>query len=370
MPISPVPELVAELAVGRMVILVDEEDRENEGDLVIAAEHVTPAAINFMARHARGLICLTLTRERCEHLQLPPMASRNGTKHGIAFTVSIEAATGVTTGISAADRARTVQVAVARDARATDLVQPGHIFPLQAQDGGVLMRAGHTEAGCDLAGMAGLVPAAVICEVMKDDGTMARLPDLQIFAREHGLKIGTIADLIGYRSRNESLIERAGSRTLHTAQGEFECTVFRDKSGGVHLALSHGQWTPEDEVSVRVHEPFTALDLLDAGRSSHSWPLPAALKALKASRHGVAVLLNCGQDANSLLPQILPVRVPIAPARPPMDLRTYGVGAQILRELGVARMQLLGNPRRMPSMTGYGLEITGFSPAPDAPPPA
>jgi 3,4-dihydroxy 2-butanone 4-phosphate synthase/GTP cyclohydrolase II len=364
MSISPVPELVAELAAGRMVILVDEEDRENEGDLVIAAEHVTPEAINFMARHARGLICLTLTRERCEFLQLPPMSSRNGTKHGTAFTVSIEAATGVTTGISAADRARTVQVAVARDAQAFDLVQPGHIFPLQAQDGGVLMRAGHTEAGCDLAGMAGLMPAAVICEVMKDDGTMARLPDLQVFAREHGLKIGTIADLIGYRSRNESLIERAGSRPLHTAQGEFECTVFRDKSGGVHLALSHGSWTADDEVAVRVHEPFTALDLLDAGHSSHSWPLPAALKALRASQHGVAVLLNCGQDAAHLLPHLLPSGAPKTAPRAPMDLRTYGVGAQILRELGVGRMQLLGNPRRMPSMTGYGLDITGFRPAP------
>src|SRR5512137_849393 len=219
MSIAPIPELVAELAAGRMVILVDEEDRENEGDLVLAAEHVTPEAINFMARHARGLICLTLTRERCERLQLPPMAKRNGTKHGTAFTVSIEAATGVTTGISAADRARTIQAAVARDAGPADLVQPGHVFPLQAQDGGVLMRAGHTEAGCDLAGMAGLTPAAVICEIMKDDGTMARLPDLIEFAREHQLKIGTIADLIEHRSRKESLIQRAGSRLLHTPHG-------------------------------------------------------------------------------------------------------------------------------------------------------
>jgi 3,4-dihydroxy 2-butanone 4-phosphate synthase / GTP cyclohydrolase II len=366
MSISPVPELVTELAAGRMVILVDEEDRENEGDLVIAAEHITPEAINFMARHARGLICLTLTRERCEFLQLPPMASRNGTKHGTAFTVSIEAATGVTTGISAADRARTVQAAVARDAKPSDLVQPGHIFPLQAQDGGVLMRAGHTEAGCDLAGMAGLMPAAVICEVMKDDGTMARLPDLQVFAREHGLKIGTIADLIGYRSRNETLVERAGQRRLQTPQGDFDCIVFHDKSGGVHLALSHGEWTAQDDVLVRVHEPFTALDLLDAGASSHSWPLPAALQALHEARHGVAVLLNCGQDASQLLPQLLPSRAATPAPRAPMDLRTYGVGAQILRELGVRRMQLLGNPRRMPSMTGYGLEITGFRPAPSA----
>src|SRR5512139_2485125 len=265
MPISPVPELIAELAAGRMVILVDEEDRENEGDLVLAADHVTPAAINFMARHARGLICLTLTRERCERLRLPPMAQRNGTQHGTAFTVSIEAATGVTTGISAADRARTIQAAVAKDAQPADLVQPGHIFPLQAQDGGVLMRAGHTEAGCDMAAMAGLSPAAVICEIMNDDGTMARLPDLEVFAREHGLKIGTIADLIGYRSRNETLIQRAGSRRLLTPQGEFDCTAFRDKSGGLHLALTHGSWTPADEVTVRVHEPFTAFDMLDAG---------------------------------------------------------------------------------------------------------
>ncbi|MDP1901074.1 MAG: bifunctional 3,4-dihydroxy-2-butanone-4-phosphate synthase/GTP cyclohydrolase II [Rubrivivax sp.] len=364
MPISPVPELVAELAAGRMVILVDEEDRENEGDLVLAAEHVTPEAINFMARHARGLICLTLTRERCERLHLPPMASRNGSKHGTAFTVSIEAASGVTTGISAADRARTIQVAVAHDARPSDLAQPGHIFPLQAQDGGVLMRAGHTEAGCDLAGMAGLLPAAVICEIMKDDGTMARLPDLQVFAEQHGLKIGTIADLIGYRSRNETLIERAATRPLRTPQGEFECTTFRDKSGGLHLALTHGHWSAADEVPVRVHEPFTVLDLLDAGGAGHSWPLPAALQALHEAGKGVAVLLNCTGDAATLLPQLLPQAADASEPRAQIDLRTYGIGAQILRELGVRRMRLLGSPRRMPSMTGYGLEITGFTAAP------
>ncbi len=364
MPISPVPELVAELAAGRMVILVDEEDRENEGDLVLAAEHVTPEAINFMARHARGLICLTLTRERCEHLQLPPMVARNGTRHGTAFTVSIEAATGVTTGISAADRARTVAAAVARDAKASDLVQPGHIFPLQAQDGGVLMRAGHTEAGCDLAGMAGLTPAAVICEVMKDDGTMARLPDLEVFAREHGLKIGTIADLIGYRSRNESLIERVGERRLDTPQGEFDCVAFRDKGGGLHLALTHGRWTEADEVPVRVHEPFTVFDMLDAAGSGHSWPLPRALAALREQRCGVAVLLNCAHDVDALLPQLRPAGERPTEAGSQMDLRTYGVGAQILRELGVRRMKLLGSPRRMPSMAGYGLEVTGFVGAP------
>ena len=365
MSIAPVPELVAELAAGRMVILVDEEDRENEGDLVLAADHVTPAAINFMARHARGLICLTLTRERCERLHLPPMAARNGAQHGTAFTVSIEAATGVTTGISAADRARTVQAAVARDAVPADLVQPGHIFPLQAQDGGVLMRAGHTEAGCDLAGMAGLTPAAVICEVMNDDGTMARLPDLQVFAREHGLKIGTIADLIGHRSRNETLIERIGQRPMHTPQGSFDCISFRDKGGGLHLALKHGSWGPQDEVLVRVHEPFTALDLLDAGGAGHSWPLVGALGALQQSG-GVAVLLNCSHDVATLLPHLAPEQAQCVAPRAQLDLRTYGVGAQILRELGVRRMRLLGSPRRMPSMAGYGLEITGFTAAPAA----
>ena len=236
--ISPVLEIVAEMAAGRMVILIDEEDRENEGDLVLAADHVSPETINFMARFGRGLICLTLTRERCELLQLPPMVSRNGTKHSTAFTVSIEAAEGVTTGISAADRSRTVQAAVARQAQASDLVQPGHIFPLQAVDGGVLMRAGHTEAGCDLAAMAGCSPAAVICEIMKDDGTMARLPDLLVFAAEHGLKIGTIADLIEHRSRNESLIERLGSRPMQTQWGEFTAHAYRDRpSGSLHLAV-------------------------------------------------------------------------------------------------------------------------------------
>jgi 3,4-dihydroxy 2-butanone 4-phosphate synthase / GTP cyclohydrolase II len=359
MPISPVPELVAELAAGRMVILVDEEDRENEGDIVLAAEHATPEAINFMARHARGLICLTLTRARCERLQLPPMAARNGTKHGTAFTVSIEAAEGVSTGISAADRARTVLAAVARDAKASDLVQPGHIFPLQAQDGGVLMRAGHTEAGCDLAGMAGLEPAAVICEVMKDDGTMARLPDLEVFAREHGLRIGTIADLIEHRSRHETLIRREGERPLTTPQGEFRCTAYRDQGGGLHLALAHGRWTADEVVPVRVHEPFTALDLLDAAGAGHSWPLPKALAALRAGRCGVAVLLNCGAGIEALLPQIAAAG-PTARKPGAMDLRTYGIGAQILRDQGVARMQLLGSPRRMPSMAGYGLEVTGF----------
>jgi len=365
MSIAPVPELVAEIAAGRMVILVDEEDRENEGDVVLAADHVSADAINFMARHARGLICLTLTRERCERLQLPPMAARNGTAHGTAFTVSIEAASGVTTGISAADRARTVAVAVARDARPSDLVQPGHIFPLQAQDGGVLMRAGHTEAGCDLAALAGLTPAAVICEIMKDDGTMARLPDLAVFAREHGLKIGTIADLIGHRLRHETLIECVGERRFDTPHGSFAGRIYRDKGAGLHIALTHGRWSAGDEVPVRVHEPFTALDLLDAAGPGHTWPLARALAVLREGACGVAILLNCTHDAAALWPQLLPAgatgRQREAAARnQPQDLRVYGIGAQILRDLGVHRMQLLGSPRRMPSMAGYGLEITGY----------
>ncbi|MFG6455910.1 bifunctional 3,4-dihydroxy-2-butanone-4-phosphate synthase/GTP cyclohydrolase II [Roseateles sp. BYS96W] len=364
MPISPIPELVAEMAAGRMVILVDEEDRENEGDLVLAADLVTPEAINFMAKYGRGLICLTLPREHCERLNLPPMTSRNGAQHGTAFTVSIEAATGVTTGISAADRARTVQAAVAPNARASDLVQPGHIFPLQAQDGGVLMRAGHTEAGCDLARMAGLSATSVICEVMKDDGSMARLPDLEVFAAEHGLKIGTIADLIEYRSRHESLVTQVAERKLNTAQGEFDCRVFTDRTGGTHLALSQGRWSGSDEVLVRVHEPLSVMDLLEAGACGHSWPLPAALAAVKASPAGVVVLLNCGEDAAGVLARAR-AQTSDAPARSAMDLRTYGVGAQILKALGVHHMKLLGSPRRMPSMVGYGLEVTGFVAAPN-----
>ncbi len=360
--ISPVQDIVADMRAGRMVILVDEEDRENEGDLVLAADHVTPEAINFMARFGRGLICLTLSRERCEQLKLPPMVAINGDKKGTAFTVSIEAAEGVTTGISAADRSRTVQAAVNPRAVPDDLVQPGHIFPLQAVDGGVLMRAGHTEAGCDLASMAGCSAASVICEIMKDDGTMARLPDLQLFAAEHGLKIGTIADLIEHRSRTESLVEKVGTRSLNTAFGEFVATAFRDKpSGALHLALVKGAWQPEQCVDVRVHEPLSVLDALEVGRAMHSWSLEASLRHIADAGAGVAVLLNCGESAAQLLTQFEgTARSAQAPERGRMDLRTYGVGAQILRDCGVQKMRLMGNPRRMPSMTGYGLEVMGF----------
>ena len=360
--ISPVEDIVAEMRAGRMVILVDEEDRENEGDLVLAADHVTADAINFMARFGRGLICLTLTRERCAHLQLPPMAARNGDKKGTAFTVSIEAAEGVTTGISAADRARTVQAAVAKSAQATDLVQPGHIFPLQAVDGGVLMRAGHTEAGCDLASMAGCSPAAVICEIMKDDGNMARLPDLQVFAATHGLKIGTIADLIEHRSKVETLVEKQGSRALQTAYGDFTAHAFRDSTTqSVHLALAKGEWREDETVSVRVHEPFSVLDALEVNRAMHSWSLDASLKHIAQEGRGVVVLLNCAEDAAQLLAQFEgTARASHGPERGRMDLRTYGIGAQILRECGVRKMRLLGSPRRSPGMTGYGLDIVGY----------
>jgi 3,4-dihydroxy 2-butanone 4-phosphate synthase/GTP cyclohydrolase II len=360
--ISPVEDIVADMRAGRMVILVDEEDRENEGDLVMAAEHVTPEAVNFMARFGRGLICLTLTKERCDLLQLPPMTARNGDKKGTAFTVSIEAADGVTTGISAADRACTVRAAVAKNAKPDDLVQPGHIFPLQAVDGGVLMRAGHTEAGCDLASMAGCTPAAMICEIMKDDGTMARLPDLQLFAAEHGLKIGTIADLIAHRSRVESVVEHLGERPLHTAFGEFTAHAFKDTTAqGVHLALVKGQWQPGEVVLARVHEPLSVLDALETGRTMHSWSLDASLKRVAEEGKGVVVFLNCGESGKQLLAQFDgTAKASHGPERGRMDLRTYGIGAQILRECGVHKMKLLGNPRRMPSMTGYGLEIMGY----------
>ena len=360
-PISPVEDIVAEIKAGRMVILVDEEDRENEGDLVMAAQHVTPEAINFMARFGRGLICLTLTRERCEFLKLPPMAARNGTVYSTAFTVSIEAAEGVTTGISAADRARTIEVAVNPKSKASDLVQPGHVFPLQAVDGGVLMRAGHTEAGCDLASIAGCTPAAVICEIMKDDGTMARLPDLQLFAAEHDLKIGTIADLIAYRSRNESLVQKVGSKPIQTAYGAFAAHAYRDlPSQGIHLALVKGQPGHKEVVPVRVHEPLSVLDALETGRPMHSWSLDAAMRHIASQPCGVVVLLNCGESAQQLLAQFEgTARASHGPERGTMDLRSYGVGAQILRDCGVHRMKLLGNPRRLPSMTGYGLEVEG-----------
>lgn len=368
MALATTQEIVAELRAGRMVILVDEEDRENEGDLVLAADFVTPEAINFMAKFGRGLICLTLTEDRCTQLNLPMMTTRNGTPLGTNFTVSIEAAEGVTTGISAADRARTIQAAVAKRAKPSDIVQPGHVFPLKAQRGGVLMRAGHTEAGCDLAELAGLTPAAVICEIMKDDGTMARLPDLIEFSKEHGLKIGTIADLIHYRSQNESIVDRIAERDMHTAYGCFKAVAYRDKpSGGAHLALVHGDITTTSETLVRVHQPVSILDLLETQATTHSWNVASAMKAIQASQRGVMVLLNCEESAEQMFAQFAALDTP--DLRPQMrassmDLRTYGIGAQILKDLGVGKMKLLANPRKMPSMTGFHLEVVGFQDKP------
>ena len=357
--LSRTEELIAEIKAGRMVILVDEEDRENEGDLVFAADFVTPEKINFMARFARGLICLTLTEDHCRQLQLPPMAQDNRSSHGTAFTVSIEAATGVTTGISAHDRARTVQVAVARGAKPGDIVQPGHIFPIAAQPGGVLVRAGHTEAGCDLTELAGLAPAAVICEIMKDDGTMARLPDLIEFGKVHGLKIGTIADLIHFRSQTESLVERVAERDIGTEHGGFRLIAYREKlSGATHVALVHGAIDAQTPTLVRVHEPLSLLDLLDTTPGAHSWGVREALAAIGAVGNGVIVLLNCAESAGQLAERLASAAKVSPPAR--MDLLTYGIGAQILRDLNVGQMRLMATPRKMPSMAGWDLEVSEY----------
>jgi len=357
--ISPITDIIADIKAGKMAVLVDEADRENEGDLLIAAEFVTPEAVNFMARYGRGLICLTLTEAKCRQLNLPQMVANNRSPLGTSFTISIEAAEGVTTGISAADRARTVQVAIRPDAGPSDLVQPGHIFPLMAQEGGVLVRAGHTEAGCDLARLAGLAPAAVICEVLKDNGEMARLPDLIEFAAQHKLRIGTIADLIEHRSRTESLVTRVAERDIETVHGRFRLHVYSDRVGeGTHLALMKGAPGPAREVLVRVHEPLSVIDLLDVRSTRHSWNFNDALAAVSRAECGVIVLLH-GQETALELLEHARARNGAAPA-PAVALRNYGIGAQILKDLGVRKMRLMAQPRRMPSMAGFGLEVTGY----------
>ncbi len=357
--ISPITDVIADIKAGRMAVLVDEADRENEGDLLIAAEFVTPEAINFMARFGRGLVCLTLTEEKCRALNLAPMTATNRSPLGTNFTVSIEAAEGVTTGISAADRARTVQVAIRPDAAPSDLVQPGHIFPLMAQEGGVLARAGHTEAGCDLARLAGLAPAAVICEILKDNGDMARLPDLIEFAGQHRLKIGTIADLIEHRGRTESLVTRVAERDIDTVHGRFRLHVYSDRVGeSTHLALMKGAPGPSREVLVRVHEPLSVMDLLDVHSTRHSWNFNDALVAVSRAECGVILLLH-GQETASELLEHARARSGAASV-PAVALRNYGIGAQILKDLGVRKMRLMAQPRPMPSMTGFGLEVTGY----------
>ena len=353
--ISPVSEVVAAIRAGEIVILVDDEDRENEGDLVFAADFVTPDKINFLARHGRGLICMPITDEHAARLGLRPMVEQNRSRHGTNFTASIEAAEGIASGISAHDRALTVKVACAPGAKADDIVQPGHIFPLVAHPGGVLVRAGHTEACCDLSRLAGLAPAAVLCEIMRDDGTMARLPDLIEFAAQHRLKIGTIADLIEYRSRNESLVQRGDGREIETPWGKFDLVPYRDLAvGSLHLALVLGKIDAGQETLVRVHEPLSIMDLLDVGASTHSWGVAEALQTIQQAGGGVMVLMNCGQAEEARAPR----------AGRSLDLRLYGIGAQILRDLGVGRMRLMAAPRKMPSMAGFGLEVTGYAERP------
>jgi 3,4-dihydroxy 2-butanone 4-phosphate synthase/GTP cyclohydrolase II len=358
MSLSPITEIIADMTAGRLAVLVDEEDRENEGDLIFAADFVTPEKINFMAIHGRGLICMPITAEHAARLNLAPMVAQNRSVHGTNFTVSIEAAQGVTTGISAADRAHTIRVAAAADAKASDIVQPGHVFPLIAQAGGVLARAGHTEACCDLAKLAGLTPNAVLCEIMNPDGTMARLPDLERFAAQHALRIGAISDLIQYRSRTERLVERIAERPLATVHGAFRLVVYRDKlCDATHLALVRGPVSPDTETLVRVHEPLSVMDLLDTGATSHSWSIAAALAAIAAAGRGVVVLLHRPESAQELRRRALAVE---APSVTKVDLRNYGIGAQILRDLNVGKMRLLAKPRKMPSMAGFDLEVTGY----------
>ena len=359
MSLNSIQEIIAELKAGNMAVLVDDEDRENEGDLIFAAEFVTPEKINFMARFGRGLICMPITEAHAERLNLLPMVAHNRSVHGTNFTVSIEAASGVTTGISAADRAHTIKIAASQRATPRDIVQPGHVFPLIAQAGGVLARAGHTEACCDLAQLAGLYPAAVLCEIMKDDGSMARLPDLLEFSKRHGLKIGSIADLIRHRSQNESLIKRVTERTIQTRFGPFRLVAYLEKlTGETQLALVRGEIAPEKETLVRVHAPLSLLDLLEAGPGTHSWPVDDALERIAAEGRGVMVLLNCAETAAQLIERVASPERPEGPSR--MDFLTYGIGAQILRDLKVGRMRLLASPRKMPSMAGWQLEVTGY----------
>ncbi len=366
MAFNSIEEIIEDIRQGKMVILVDDEDRENEGDLLMAASLVRPEDVNFMARYGRGLVCLTLTRERCEQLRLPLMVTDNNEKHSTAFTLSIEAARGVTTGISAYDRAHTVRTAVAPNARPDDLVQPGHIFPLMARPGGVLTRAGHTEAGCDLTRLAGLEPAAVIVEILNEDGSMARRPDLEIFAAEHGLKIGTIADLIEYRLRNEPTVERVAECAMPTEYGEFRLIAYRDViERCVHFALVRGQIDPETAVPVRVHMQNTLCDAFGNLRSDCGWPLSRALAYLGKQASGVAVILRQQQTPEILLRHVQDYALEdrgINPPRqePTADLRTYGMGAQILKDVGVRRMQVLSSPKKMHGLSGFDLEVVGY----------
>lgn len=367
MALNSIEDIIEDIRQGKMVILMDDEDRENEGDLVMAAEFCTAEAINFMARFGRGLICMPMTRDRCDQLGLPLMVQQNASGFGTKFTLSIEAAEGVTTGISAADRARTVQAAVARNAKATDLVQPGHIFPLMADPGGVLSRAGHTEASCDLAALAGCEPSGVICEVMKDDGSMARREDLEAFAEEHDLKIGTIADLIHYRTMNEKTVECVEENELDTEYGVFTLRTYRDSiQGATHLAMMMGDINPEQPTFVRVHITDTLRDLLGAHRKdSRSWPLHHALEKVAAEGQGVVVLLNSAEDSYNLEDRIHEFfdrdQAPSAKGGSGVYF-TVGTGSQILRDIGVGKMRLLSPPVKFSAISGFDLEVVEYVP--------
>ena len=366
MELNSIEEIIEDIRQGKMVVIMDDEDRENEGDLLMAASLVRPQDINFMATHGRGLICLTLTPERCRQLSLPLMVYDNQAQLGTAFTVSIEAAEGVTTGISAHDRAHTVLTAVEPDAKPQDLVQPGHIFPLMAQPGGVLTRAGHTEAGCDLARLAGLEPAAVIVEILNQDGSMARRPDLERFAEEHDLKVGTIADLIHYRIANEKSVERVAECDLLTEYGEFRLLAYQDiVHEGLHLALVMGEVSPDDLTLVRVQVQNTLSDLFGAQMEDTGWPLRDAMRRVAEQGRGVIVVLGQHESPKDLVHRIQNYNDHKKSGEPLTrevrhELRTHGIGAQILSDLGVRRMRVLSAPMVVHGLSGFGLEVVEY----------
>jgi len=361
MSLNTTEEIIEDLRQGKMVVIMDDENRENEGDLLMAASACTADDINFMARYGRGLICLTLTRDRCKQLRLPLMVDGTDSEHGTNFTLSIEAAEGVTTGISAADRAATVLAAVAPNAKPEDIIQPGHVFPLMAQPGGVLNRAGHTEAGCDLSRLAGLDPSAVIVEILNDDGTMSRRPDLEIFAKEHDLKIGTIEDLIAYRIENEKTVERVAECDFPNEFGHFRLYAYQDEVGNdLHLALVNGEIKPDEPVLVRVHMEDTLSDVL-ASTQANGWPLRAAMKQVaEADQAGVVIVLRQAQDARNIIKTMLQQHEEKNTADTPSDLRTHGIGAQILIDLNARKLRLMTAPKKIHGLSGFGLEVVDY----------
>ena len=361
MELNSIQELITDIAEGKMIVLMDDEDRENEGDLILAAEKVNPEAINFMATHARGLICLALNDDRCKRLGLEQMVKNNGTELGTAFTGSIEAASGVTTGISAADRSTTIKAAVKKDAVPEDIVQPGHVFPIKAQNGGVLTRAGHTEAGTDLASLAGLDPSAVIVEIMNDDGTMARRGDLEKFALKHGLKIGTIADLIHYRNISERSIKLVDQAKVESEEGEFDLFAYEDIiNGNIHIALVKGKLDSDKEIMVRVQQNNTLQDVIGINQFGSRLSFSQAMNKINKEGSGVLLLLSHQETPKELLSNVsfLKGEKKVNENESP-DSRIVGVGAQILKDLGVKKIRLLGASAKYP-LTGFDLEITEF----------